>query len=495
MVNTLKEVEGRLNIKVLDLDGNVIHETNEKNFMTETFRKMLIQNGLGGFIGSLSVAPNCPSYCTSSLTDKAIKFALAITDNGKVYDDGGKKKLRDVEGNIIEVTKGVRDMADREESFIRSINFLPEGGIEIVAVIGSGCEGTVRGVDLCIPSDMDFNSSNILSTVSTLEELGDEGVSTLQLSDDSDLRGMLYKGPIGEHLVTSLNKSTDYFNTRFVEWKNHIIWGFTNSSTVYICKYNMVTKEITYKSITPLKTGTYTAIPQIVNDELYFITCAENIYVLDIDFNEVRKEPTTRTVAQSISTSTAEYCLCFIHNGYVYAIDNWQNSSSSKYFRFSKTPLVSSGKSDYIAPKNINFSDIDVAKKMFYGVWIDGTTTIASIDGTIYDLSDLESISHMDNWVSKGSVEDMPPIGLMKPFKMSDERWIGVHMASHEFNKFSGLHTANALTKHFCNNIAFPNLTKYVTIASGGNCLTHITLSSPIEKTTSNELVLTYVLK
>lgn len=493
MVNTLKEVEGRLNIKVLDLDGNVIHETNEKNFMTETFRKMLIQNGLGGFIGSLSVAPNCPSYCTSSLTDKAIKFALAITDNGKVYDDGGKKKLRDVEGNIIEVTKGVRDMADREESFIRSINFLPEGGIEIVAVIGSGCEGTVRGVDLCIPSDMDFNSSNILSTVSTVEELGNEGVSTLELSDDSALRGMLYRGPIGEHLVTSLNKSTDYFNTRFVEWKNHIIWGFTNSSTVYICKYNMSTKEITYKSIAPLKSSLYTAKPQVINDELYFFTCAENVYVLDIDFNEVRKEATTRTISQTVTTGYCELTQTFICDGYVYNIDYL--NTSSKYFKYSRTPLVSSGKSDYVAPKTINFSDIDALKKILYGVWIEGTTTIQSLDGDIYDLVDLEGITNADNWVSKGSMEYDAPIGLMKPFKMSNGVWIGVHMSSHEFNKYSGLYTTNALPLHFCNNIAFPSLNKYVTMLTGGNCLTHITLSSPIEKTTSNELVLTYVLK
>lgn len=52
MLESVKEVEGSLNIKVLDLEGNIVKELNECNFMTDTYRKMLLQSGLGGFIGA-----------------------------------------------------------------------------------------------------------------------------------------------------------------------------------------------------------------------------------------------------------------------------------------------------------------------------------------------------------------------------------------------------------------------------------------------------------
>lgn len=393
----------------------------------------------------------------------------------------------------------MREIAEREASFIKSINFLANGSIEIVAVIGSGCEGTVRGVDLCIPSDLDFNSANVLYTnppTVTLEEpMVDIEVLNADVIDDSLMRGMLYNAPIGTQIVNSINKSTDYYNTSFVEWKDQLIWGYVPSggASYYICKYNKITHEVTYKLIPTLKSNTFTARPQIINDELYFITCAENIYVLDIDFNEVRREATTRTVSQSSSVAYCEIYITFIHNGYVYNIDNL--NTTSKYVKYSRTPLVRSGKTDYIAPKSISYTDLDIVKKIFYGVWIEGTTCIQSIDGVIYDIADFDSITHIDNWVSKGKVEDKPPIGLLKPYKMSDGTWVGVHCSAHDINRLSGLHTANVLPKHFCNNIAYPNITKYVTMCNGGNCLTHVTLSTPIEKTTSNELVLTYVLK
>ena len=469
-------LSGKLKLELRDkCSGVVLDSIEASNFITESYRRFILDNTYS-FITGNSVAVTKPSYCTRNGADKSLKFALAVTDNKKVYNESDKKKLGDVEGNVVSITTGVKSVGASDESFIEYIDFLEGGGIEIKAVIRAG-EGEVSAVNLVIPSDFAHN---------------DDG-------------GGVYKGIIGEQLVGSINnKSGDYMNTVFVKKDNKVYWGFVcySPNTKYIINsYDIVTKEWKYIEETATK-STFQVSLQFIGEELYVMQNVDNIKVYDVDLKYIRTETTKNTLSVNTSNSNApEGTIYFIHEGVLYVLDYLYSSSSNKYFKVGRTALSSSDKVDYTAMKTIKATDLDDIKRILYGDRLEGTTYIRSLDGKVYDVMQLFEISDIADWSvvddADCSMYEGRPIGLYRGIKIDDYRWMGVYHKSSDFNKICGLSTSSALNggKHFCDNITYSDYSRYVTIVCGGNALTHASLGQTITKTEDNEIVITYTIK
>lgn len=466
-------LSGHVKLEVKDKHSGVVIDTVEvDNFITETYRRFIIDNTYS-FLTSNDVAVTTASYCSRNGTDKNIKFALAVTDNDKVYSDAEKKALGDIEGNIITMTSDVKETGASDDSFIEYINYLEGGGIEIKAVLRGG-KGGINAVNLVIPADFNYNA---------------------------DLGGV-YEGIIGEQLVCMHNKSGDFFGTRFVKSGDYVYWGYTSYSPAtkyFINRYNVRTKEWVWLEKNGTK-ATYNVQMQMINDELYVIQNVDNIEVYDKDLNYIRNESAVRTITQSTVSATADCCHYVIHDGYIYVIDNVYVSGSSKTFKYSRTAIEGMGNSDYVATRSISVHDVDFAKTILLGDWIEGTSYIRAVDGLVYDMRQLEKVNNTNLWTPVDvdcSAFEGRPVGLHRGIKIDNNRWIGVHYKNSDFNKLSGLSTSAGLAngKHFCDNVVFGDYGRYVTITSGGNALTHARLAQTITKTEDNEIVLTYTIK
>lgn len=467
-------LRGHVKLEVKDKNNGVVIDTVEvDNFITETYRRFIIDNTYS-FITGNSVVVTTPSYCSRNGTDKSIKFALAVTDNDKVYSDAEKKALGDIEGNIITMTSCVKETGASDDSFIEYINYLENGGIEIKAVLREG-KGDINAVNLVIPADFNYNT---------------------------DLGGV-YKGIIGEQLVNSNNnKSGDYINTRFVKSGDYVYWGYARynpNTKCIINRYNIKTKEWIYVERTISK-ATGAVHPQVVDGELYVLYGNDLIEVFDMDLNYLRSESVKKTLSYATNGYVPECYHYFIYGDLLYVIDYIY--TSSKYFKVGKTALSSSDKTDYVSSRTINYTDIDALKTILLGDWIEGTSYIRALNGLVYDVEQLFSISNISDWTPVEGVDnglfEGRPAGLHRGIKIgNNNKWIGVHFKSHDINKLSGLYTSTTLTsgKHFCDNLVYADFGRYVTITSGGNALTHARLSQTVTKTEDNEIVLTYTIK